>query len=658
MSQYQNSAVAAMSRITDSTYGALCGAVVIVTIAALAMLLPSANPVDNSTWFMVPYKWVVLPTLFVACLLNVVTSFFNRPAAGLVACHAILAAIGVGALNNGWYWETGAIAICASVMYAIQYFTEEKQEKVRALATSNGEDASQDDQDVVEQVRFRATRSKVDFSRIVGMADLKRRLLDAGREIVTAQAGKKQARNGVLLYGEPGNGKTFFAEALAGELKLPLISVSNSDLASRWINNTTENVSKLFADARAQAPCVLFIDEIDSLITSREDSGAGYEEGPRITNALLTELVDMRSHKVVIMAATNFLDKLDGAAIREGRFDFKVEVTPPDKAARTGLIKASMRDFAGVTLAPAALEQASARWDGFSVARIRAVIEEAGREAVAHKIIVIDYPALQAAMRQIQGNQGDRLPENTPHVEELTMDQAQRSKLLGIAHRMENIEEIEGLGGSVPTGVAFYGPPGTGKTLTVRALAKTTGWALISTSGSDLMATTNAIDKLVAQAKNIRPVIVFIDEADDVLGHRRGAGGVATVTNKLLAAIDGAKGKAPDIVWVAATNHIDEMDDAALRGGRFTEKIEFREADLEGATALADEWMRNTKAPLDEDLSLSDVAALLEGESPANIKAVLQQSVNTMIERRAHSGVESSVSIDDVIEARKVVLGR
>lgn len=658
MSNQSNAAAMTVARVTDAMYSNLCGAVVFTLIAVAIMLLPSADPADNSAWFMYPYKWVVLPTLVLVCVVNVVASFTGRPAAGLVSFHAVPAAIGVGAMNNGWYWEIGIIAIASAVMYAIQYFTEEKREQVRAVATSNG-DETNEYQEAAEPIRFRASFSKVNFSRIVGMDDLKRRLLAAGSEIVVAQEGKKQARNGVLLYGEPGNGKTFFAEALAGELKLPLISVSNSDLASRFINNTTENVSKLFADARAQAPCVLFIDEIDSLISSREDSGGnGYEEGPRITNALLTELVDMRSHKVVIMAATNFLDKLDGAAIREGRFDFKVEVPPPDKAARVGLIKASMRDFSGVTLATAALDQAAARWDGFSVARIRAVIEEAGREAASTRSVIIDYPALQSAMRQIQGNQGDRLPEDTPRVEELTMDQAQRSKLLGIAHRMENIEEIEELGGTVPTGVAFYGPPGTGKTLTVRALAKTTGWALISTSGSDLMSKTDAIDKLVARAKNIRPVIVFIDEADDVLGHRRGAGGVATVTNKLLAAIDGAKGKSPDIVWVAATNHIDEMDDAALRGGRFTEKIEFREADLEGATALVDQWMRNTKAPLDESMNLADVADLLDGESPANIKAVLQQSINTMIERRAYAGTESSVTIEDVITARAVVLGR
>ena len=331
-------------------------------------------------------------------------------------------------------------------------------------------------------------------------------------------------------------------------------------------------------------------------------------------------------------------------------------MTPPDREARAGLIRSSLKDFAGISLQPSALEQAAKRWDGFSVARIRAVMDEAGRTSRSVHQSIIDYPALQAALRTVQGNQGDRLPADTPLLTDLTMDSDQKTKLLGIAHRMKHIESVEEMGGSVPTGVLFWGPPGTGKTLTVRSLAKESSWALLSTSGSDLLAKHDAIDKLVARAANIRPCIVFIDEADDILGDRRN-GGAVSVTNKLLAAIDGSKGKVPDVMWVAATNHPDVMDSAALRGGRFTEKIEFKESDLEGAAALAEKWMKSTRACLAAEMTPYAIGQILDGETPANIMAILQQAVNTAIERCVLSKDKPVVMLADIETAKAVVLG-
>lgn len=638
--------------------GFTVGAFPVAVIATVVMAFASADPAVNSSWYMGAYLWVMLPLLVISCVVLVSSTIYNEfcPTAPV---YAVMIAMTTGN-SGGYYSELVPLAILTFVCSGLVWFNSLGQDRKRQLAVSTNE-TNQESESASEQgVQYEARRTRITFANVVGMADLKSRLLLAGKEIVNGQrvANGKQARNGILLYGDPGNGKTFFAEALAGELQLKFLSVSNSDMASKWINNTTENVNRLFADARAQAPCVLFIDEIDSLISSREDVGGGYEEGPRITNALLTELVNIREHKVVVVAATNLLDRLDSAAIREGRFDFKVEVPHPDKEARVGLINASIKDFKGVTLLPTALDMSSSRWEGYSVARIRAVIEEAGREALDKREYVIDYPALQQAMRRVQGNQGDRLPENTPSLSDLTMMPAQKTKLVGVAHRMANIEEIESMGGTVPTGVVFYGPPGTGKTLTVRALAKDSGWALISTSGADLMNKADAVDKLVTRAKNIRPCIIFIDEADDVFADRRTSGGVASVTNKLLAAMDGAKGKAPDIVWIAATNHPDAMDEAAMRGGRFTEKVEFKEADLHGSLALVSEWMKTTRAALDRKLNAHDLAALLEGESQANIKAILQQAVNTMIERNASKSGKAQVTYEDVLEAREVVLGR
>jgi transitional endoplasmic reticulum ATPase len=386
--------------------------------------------------------------------------------------------------------------------------------------------------------------------------------------------------------------------------------------------------------------------------------GSGDSEEAKITNVILTSLVDIRSYGVIVVAATNYLDKLDGAAIREGRFDFKVEITSPDAEARASLINGVLLNYKGIRLSVSALSQSTKRWEGFSVARIRAVVDEACRTAKTAGNQIVDYPAMQAALRLTQGSQGDAIPPNTPLLDDVIMPDDQLSKLKGIAHRMKHIEEVEDLGGTVPTGILFWGPPGTGKTMTIRSLAKTTEWALKSVSGSDLMADMNKVDEIASFAKHNRPCIIFIDEADDVLGHRGMSGGSATaLTNKLLATIDGAKGKTPDVMWVAATNNPDSLDEAAMRGGRFTEKIEFSAPDANIASRLIAAWIAKTKASFADDVTGDTAAELLDGESPANINAIMQQAVNIMIERMARIGVASNVTLDDIEQARSVVSG-
>lgn len=505
-----------------------------------------------------------------------------------------------------------------------------------------------------EQIRFKVRKAEGNFSTILGMSEVKTRLQDAGKEIIKTTKDKKNPRNGILLSGKPGNGKTVFADALAGELKLPILSVSYGDIASKWVNETTENVAKVFRDAARQAPCLLFIDEIDSLIRDRSDAGSS-AEGPQITNTILTEIVNIRKAGVVVVAATNFLDKLDPAAIREGRFDFKIEITPPDMAARTGLID-KFAAINGIAVNEETRDLAAKRWDGFSVARISAIMEEAGRALGKKNRKTVEFPDLQSALRQVQGRKGN-IPENTPMLDDLAMIPAMRDKLKGVARRMKHIEEIEKMGGTVPSGLLFYGPPGTGKTVTARALAKESGWGFLSASGADLMSSPTKIDEILADASDIRPCIVFLDEADDILGDRRYNGNVSAITNKLLAAMDGSGGKVPDVVFVAATNHPESMDSAAMRGGRFTEKIEFAPPTLDVVADYVNRWMGGIKATMDPTLSATSIAQRVEGESIANIKEVLQTAINVAIGRCELGKDEPVIGMADIDDACAMVLG-
>jgi len=263
----------------------------------------------------------------------------------------------------------------------------------------------------------------------------------------------------------------------------------------------------------------------------------------------------------------------------------------------------------------------------------------------------IDFDDLMRAMRTLQGTHGDRIPEGTPGIDGVYLPADSRHKLASVAKRMTDIERIEELGGTLPSGVLFYGPPGTGKTFAARALAKETGWAFIATNGQELLSDREAVKKLIKKARDIRPVIVFIDEADDVLADRSTNAWNKAVTNDLLTAIDGARGRVPDIVWVAATNMPDALDTAVVRGGRFTEKILFDLPDETTLTTYIAGWREKSRSVFDDALTPAALASLIGPASIANVQAILQTAVNHMI-GHGHERVQA----EHVVDARDEVL--
>jgi transitional endoplasmic reticulum ATPase len=408
------------------------------------------------------------------------------------------------------------------------------------------------------------------FSEIVGMADCKARLLGAAHDILASPA---RARNGILLFGEPGNGKNMFAEALAGELGVPFFALDYGSLASRWINETPAKVKATFAEALKFGRCVFLIDGFDSFLQSRGDSRHMDQD---LANVILTGCVRLRGSEVVLVMATNRIAILDNASIREGRIDFKVEVTPPDLEARKAILRRSVGEATGFhPLAAPTLASLAKRWEGFSAARLASL----GRElaVMRHEGVIgagsLTFDIAMQAMRRLQGSKG-RLPENVKGIDEIVLPDISRLGLHNLAFRLCHVRNLERLGGSVPRGVLFYGPPGTGKTQSAMSLAKASGYAFLKTTGAELLANPSTWDRLVRDAKDLRPAIVFISEADGVLGERR-ISGIAPLTNQLLATLDGADGRVPDILYICATNSPASLDPAFLRGGRLQEAIAF-----------------------------------------------------------------------------------
>jgi transitional endoplasmic reticulum ATPase len=146
---------------------------------------------------------------------------------------------------------------------------------------------------------------------------------------------------GFLLYGPPGTGKTLLAKAVAREAEANFIATKSSDLLSKWYGESEQQIARLFARARQVAPCVIFIDELDSLVPARGQGGAGEPQvTERVVNTLLAEMDGIEEmQSVVVIGATNRPTLIDPALMRPGRLDELIYVTVPDKAGREAILK-------------------------------------------------------------------------------------------------------------------------------------------------------------------------------------------------------------------------------------------------------------------------------------------------------------------------------
>ena len=210
---------------------------------------------------------------------------------------------------------------------------------------------------------------------------------------------------GVLIVGAPGTGKTLLAKAVAGEAKVPFFSLSGSDFVEMFVGVGAARVRDLFVQAQAQAPSIIFIDELDALGRSRSAGSVmgGHEEREQTLNQLLAEMDGFDTQKgLIILAATNRPEILDPALLRPGRFDRKVVVDRPDLKGREQILRVHAR---GVTLAPDVdLVAIAARTPGFVGADLANLVNEAAlRAARTDKIAVAKEDFEEAIDRVVAG---------------------------------------------------------------------------------------------------------------------------------------------------------------------------------------------------------------------------------------------------------------
>jgi len=252
--------------------------------------------------------------------------------------------------------------------------------------------ASQDAHDTATQ---KIIKENITFADVVGAQNAKNALLDIVNALKHPEAYAAigaQMPKGVLLEGKPGNGKTLLAKALAGEAGVDFIAINGAEFTDIWVGEGVKKVKELFAKARAKAPCIIFIDEIDAIGTRGQEFGGGAQtENNRIIAELLTQLDGMStdsSKPIIVVGATNNKNQLDPALLRSGRFDIAVRVEEPTLSERKELIQFYSKKL---KLSDAIdFDTLAAKTKGFSGADCANLVNQAALRAVRRNVTCVE----------------------------------------------------------------------------------------------------------------------------------------------------------------------------------------------------------------------------------------------------------------------------
>ncbi|NXN64583.1 NVL protein, partial [Himantopus himantopus] len=475
---------------------------------------------------------------------------------------------------------------------------------------------------------------------------------------------------GFLLHGPPGCGKTLLAQAIAGELELPMLKVAATEMVSGVSGESEQKLRELFEQAVSSAPCVLFIDEIDAITPKREVASKDMER--RIVAQFLTCMDDLNNvaatTQVLVIGATNRPDSLDPALRRAGRFDREICLGIPDEAAREKILRTLCRKlklpesfefhhlarltpgYVGADLMALCREAAMC-----TVNRILIKSEKQKRKHIhtgantaeestgigtdildeLHRLLDLlkkqdPLPEEQLQKLCIEMNdfivalssvQPSAKREGFVTIPDVTwadigaLEDVREELTMAILAPVRNPEQFKALGLTTPAGVLLAGPPGCGKTLLAKAVANESGLNFISVKGPELLnmyvgESERAVRQVFQRARNSAPCVIFFDEVDALCPRRSDheSGASVRVVNQLLTEMDGLENR-QQVFIMAATNRPDIIDPAILRPGRLDKTLYVGLPPPEDRLAILRTITKNgTRPPLDTDVSLEEIA--------------------------------------------------
>ncbi len=481
---------------------------------------------------------------------------------------------------------------------------------------------------------------------------------------------------GILLYGPPGTGKTLIARAVANTVKANFYLISGPEIGSKYYGESEKRLRDIFKEAEKTAPSIIFVDEIDSLAPSRDNTSTEVER--RIVSQLLTLMDGLSpSDKVVVIGATNRPNAVDPALRRPGRFDREIEIPAPDSPARLEILRVHTRRLP--LASDVNLEEIAELTNGFVGADLAALVREATMQALKRKTqdllygmseldlsISVTRSDFLAAIKEIEPSalREFRIEVPTTKWDDVVgIQDVKRELMESIEWPLKYPELYAKINAELPKGILLYGPPGTGKTLVARAVASESRANFITVTSSDLLSkwvgeSEKALREVFRRAKQAAPCIIFFDEIEALAPVRSAEDNHVSerLVSQLLTELDGLV-KLNGVVVMAATNRPELVDPALLRPGRFDKILYVPLPDLSARSAILKLYVN--KHPHDENIDYLRLAQLTEGYSGADLKGVVDRAVQLAIREyvdlKEKDGAEPKVRAEHLLEALKTV---
>ncbi len=479
---------------------------------------------------------------------------------------------------------------------------------------------------------------------------------------------------GVFLYGPPGTGKTLIVRAVANETDAYFLHISGPEIMGKFYGESEERLRKVFAEAQAHAPAIIFIDEIDAIAPKREDLGGEKQVEKRVVAQLLSLMDGLESRgKVIVIGATNIPNTIDPALRRPGRFDRELSVSIPDKKGRLEILQIHTR---GMPLAiDVSLEKLAAVTHGFVGADLEALAREAAMTALRKILPMIDYELAEIpydllmklevsmdnffdAMKEVEPSAIREVFVEVPDVkwEDVGgLDEIKDALKEAVEWPLKYAGLFRKANTNPPKGIILYGRPGTGKTYLAKAVASESGVNFISVKGPQIMSkyigeSEKGVRELFKKAKQAAPTILFLDEIDSICPRRSSDSSSSNVTDRVISqfltemdGIEDLKG----VVVLAATNRIDLVDPALLRSGRFDLLFELPAPDEKTREKIFEIHTGNKS--LHKSVNLKKMARETEGMVGADIEFICRKAsvmaIREIIETLKEQEEEPDVNI-------------
>ncbi|KAK8191619.1 P-loop containing nucleoside triphosphate hydrolase protein [Phyllosticta capitalensis] len=513
---------------------------------------------------------------------------------------------------------------------------------------------------------------------------------------------------GILLHGPPGCGKTVISRAFAAKLGVPFIEILGPSIVSGMSGESEKQVREHFEEARKQAPCLIFIDEIDVIAPKRDTSQSQMEK--RIVAQLLISMDSLAAEAnegkpVIVLAATNRPDSLDPALRRGGRFDTEINMGVPNEKMRELILRAQTRethispdvDFKQIAkmtggFVGADLKDLVGKAGTWSMDRFREALEAQAAETEAamdvdegenaqecsdmdksitrliHRVKRNDIPrpaghentsiTMKAFLEVLPHIQPSSKREGFATIPDITWEDIgalgdiRKELQAAVVEPIKNPERYKAVGITAPTGVLLWGPPGCGKTLLAKAVAAESKANFISVKGPELLnkyvgESERAVRQVFMRARSSVPCVIFFDELDALVPRRNDALSEASarVVNMLLTELDGLSDR-EGIYVIAATNRPDMIDDAMLRPGRLETLLYVGLPAANERVEIMAALLRNT--PIDNHHA--EYAQECDNFSGADLSSLVRKAGQTALARNS-----GTVTLDDFRVARQDV---